>query len=726
MPKLDKLIRELCSDGVKVFRLEEIAHYAKTRIDCKTINEDNYVGVENLLQNKAGKTKATSVPTTGMVIAYQKNDILIGNIRPYLRKVWLADCEGGTNGDVLTVQIEDTEKVIPQFLYYVLSSEKFFLYDIQNSKGAKMPRGSKDAVMKFEVPLPHLDVQREIVRMLDSYTESVVELQRQLTAELTARKTQYAYYRDKLLQYKMPTKEYEVGEICEVSAGGDVPKEHFSKEKSEQYKVPVISNGCGINAFYGYTDAARVDKPAVTVAARGTIGYAEYRDYPYFPIIRLITLIPRDDKQLNAKYLYYSLEGRHYKVPTSGIPQLTVPVIKKEKVSIPPLDVQNRIVNVLDNFEKICSDLNIGLPAEIEARQKQYEYYRDKLLTFAETGNTILSRAEQSRAEQSRAEQSRAERLSWLDVLKGIGIILVVIGHIYSNQTIFNWLYSFHMPLFFLSAGWVYKEKTVLADIKRRIQTIVIPYFSFGFLVLIYWQLIERRFRDSDMSFMDSLFGLFSGCYDNLEFNIHLWFLPCFFVTVIIFNILVNLGGRRMAYLVSALMRLAFIVVPMHGLIWGIDRVFKYIGFYAVGVFIAGKSVKAVRKKVEAGIVAIVLLALSFSLSCYHLTMGIMWFVTALIGVAAVILISQLINENRILQYFGRISLIILCIHGPVYRIVVKIVSILLNVSTDAVRESFLLAMVVVVITMAICSTAYEVVVRLAPWMVGKKKVKEN
>lgn len=250
--------------------------------------------------------------------------------------------------------------------------------------------------------------------------------------------------------------------------------------------------------------------------------------------------------------------------------------------------------------------------------------------------------------------------------------------------------------------------------------------FSFGFLVLIYWQLMERRFRDSDMSFMDSLFGLFSGCYDNLEFNIHLWFLPCFFVTVILFNILVNLGGRRMAYLVSALMSLAFIVVPMHGLIWGIDRVFKYIGFYAVGVFIAGKSVKAVKKKVKAGIVAIVLLALSFSLSCYHLTMGIMWFVTALIGVAAVILISQLINENRILQYFGRISLIILCIHGPVYRIVVKIVSILLNLGTDAVRENFLLAMVVVVITMAICSTAYEVVVRLAPWMVGKKKVKEN
>ena len=101
------------------------------------------------------------------------------------------------------------------------------------------------------------------------------------------------------------------------------------------------------------------------------------------------------------------------------------------------------------------------------------------------------------------------------------------------------------MPLFFLAAGWVYKEKSVLTDIKRRIQTIVVPYFSFGLLVLLYWQVIERRFRNSDMSFMDSLLGLFSGCYDNLDFNVHLWFLPCFFVTVVLFNVLVNLGGGK-------------------------------------------------------------------------------------------------------------------------------------------------------------------------------------
>ena len=138
------------------------------------------------------------------------------------------------------------------------------------------------------------------------------------------------------------------------------------------------------------------------------------------------------------------------------------------------------------------------------------------------------------------------------------------------------------MPLFFFAAGWVYKEKTVITDIRTRIQTIVVPYFSFGLLVLLYWQVIERRFRDSNMSFMDSLLGLLSGCYDNLDFNVHLWFLPCFFVTVVLFNILVNLGGRKVAYIVSALMSLIYVVLPMPELPWGVNRVFKYIGFYAV------------------------------------------------------------------------------------------------------------------------------------------------
>ena len=237
----------------------------------------------------------------------------------------------------------------------------------------------------------------------------------------------------------------------------------------------------------------------------------------------------------------------------------------------------------------------------------------------------------------------------------------------------------------------MYKEKSVLIDIKRRIQTIVVPYFSFGLLVLLYWQVIERRFRNSDMSFMDSLLGLFSGCYDNLDFNVHLWFLPCFFVPVALFNI------------VSALMSLIYVVLPMPELFWGLNRVFKYIGFYALGVALAGqiKAGQVAERKITSGGIAIILIVLNFILAFYGLTRGLMWFVTAMIGVVGVGLMAMLINQNRLLQYLGRISLMVLCIHGPVYRIVVKIVSIPLHMSTDAVRENLLLALIVVAITLA-------------------------
>ena len=275
------------------------------------------------------------------------------------------------------------------------------------------------------------------------------------------------------------------------------------------------------------------------------------------------------------------------------------------------------------------------------------------------------------------------------------------------------------MPLFFLAAGWVYKEKAILTDIKRRIQTIVVPYFSFGLLILLYWQVIERRFRDSDMSFIDSLIGLFSGCYDNLDFNVHLWFLPCFFVTVVLFNMMVNLGGRRTAYIVSALMSLVYIVIPMPELPWGVNRVFKYIAFYAVGVFLAERG-KVVDRKIGVSLWTLMLLGLNVILVYFNLTGGVMWFVTAFVSICAFVLIAQLIYKNKILQYFGRISLMVLCIHGPVYRIVVKIVSIPLHMETDAVRENIFLAMLVVAITMMMCSAVYEIVVRIAPWMVGK------
>ena len=196
-------------------KLSEVAFYAKTRISSKTLTPNSYVGVENLLKDKLGRMECTKTPT-GMVIEYMPNDILIGNIRPYLRKIWKANCTGGTNGDVLCIRIKKETKdcISTDYLYHVLASELFFNYDIKCSKGAKMPRGDKELIMKYEVPIPPIEEQNRIVAILDRFAALTTSLQHGLPAEITARRQQYEYYRDKLLDFKRKNVQTESNKAC--------------------------------------------------------------------------------------------------------------------------------------------------------------------------------------------------------------------------------------------------------------------------------------------------------------------------------------------------------------------------------------------------------------------------------------------------------------------------------------------------------------------------------
>lgn len=151
-----------------------------------------------------GKASSSYVPTSGTAIGYQPNDILIGNIRPYLKKIWLADSVGGTNQDVLVLQIREGMggSVKPRFLYHQLASDKFFAYDMQHAKGAKMPRGDKESIMKYEMAIPPIEEQERVVSILDKFDALVNDLSSGLPAELKARRQQYEHYRDRLLTFK--------------------------------------------------------------------------------------------------------------------------------------------------------------------------------------------------------------------------------------------------------------------------------------------------------------------------------------------------------------------------------------------------------------------------------------------------------------------------------------------------------------------------------------------
>lgn len=193
---------KLLACNVNNICLSDIAQYSTLRIEASEVNENNYIGVDNLLPDKKGKTKSVHVPASGKLTAYRAGDILIGNIRPYLRKIWFADTEGGTNGDVLAIHVTDTESVYPKYLYYVLSSEEFFIYAAQNSRGAKMPRGDKQAVMQYKFGLPSMDEQYRIAAILDKFNTVCTSLTEGLPAEIAARKKQYEHYRDRLLTFK--------------------------------------------------------------------------------------------------------------------------------------------------------------------------------------------------------------------------------------------------------------------------------------------------------------------------------------------------------------------------------------------------------------------------------------------------------------------------------------------------------------------------------------------
>ena len=181
--------------------LGDIAEYSKTRISFERLDETSYVGVDNLLQNRAGKTESNYVPTSGNLTEYREGDILIGNIRPYLKKIWQADRVGGTNGDVLVIHPTD-DMVNARYLYQVLADEQFFEYNMQHAKGAKMPRGNKDKIMEYRFQVPkNPDKQARIVAILDKFDTLTNSLTEGLPREIALRQKQYEYYRDLLLSF---------------------------------------------------------------------------------------------------------------------------------------------------------------------------------------------------------------------------------------------------------------------------------------------------------------------------------------------------------------------------------------------------------------------------------------------------------------------------------------------------------------------------------------------
>ena len=432
MSKLDELLRELCPDGVEYKKLGEIA----TKITDGMHNLPKGAGTDGaypilsaqninngIIDINASKWVSREI----FEIENRRTNVQIGDVLltivGAIGRVAVVDTDLKAlfQRSVCVIKL-DNSVAISRYVFFALQSSSVQSYIQVNAHGAAQKGIYLDNVSKIVVPLPPIEVQSEIVRILDDYTENVVELQNQLALEITARQRQYTFYRNKLLTFSGNEK----AKIAKISLGDIGPicmcKRILKSQTNTVEGVPFYKIGTFGKKADAYISKETFDeyrskysfpkKGDVLISAAGTIGRTVvYDGKPAYFQDSNIVWIDNDESIVLNSYLRYCYELKPWKVSSGGtIQRLYNDNVAKAIITVPSLDVQNRIVNVLDNFEKICSDLNIGLPAEIEARQKQYEYYRDKLLTFAETGNTILSRAEQSRAEQSRAEQSRAEQ----------------------------------------------------------------------------------------------------------------------------------------------------------------------------------------------------------------------------------------------------------------------------------------------------------------------------
>lgn len=152
--------------------LSDVCIFADDRVSVAELNSDNYISTENMLPNKAGVMRSAGLPTISQTQAYQAHDVLVSNIRPYFKKIWFADRDGGCSNDVLVFRAK--EGVNPNYLYYLLSSDSFFSYTNATAKGTKMPRGDKNAIMRYEVPNMSPDDQSAIANILSALDARII------------------------------------------------------------------------------------------------------------------------------------------------------------------------------------------------------------------------------------------------------------------------------------------------------------------------------------------------------------------------------------------------------------------------------------------------------------------------------------------------------------------------------------------------------------------------
>ena len=390
MSKLDELIKELCPNGVEYRELKDICIISRGKVISKDYIRDNpgdFPVYSSQTENEGNLGNISTYDYDGEYLTWTTDGANAGTVFYRNTKFNVTNVCG-----LLKVKVEE---MISKFLYYflVIKAPEYV------NRGMGNPKLMSNVMEKIKVPVPPLEVQEEIVRILDDYTKSVEELKEKINKELIARKKQYSWYRDYLLKFENKVEIVKLKDIAtEMYRGNGIKREEVRETgiPCVRYGEIYTEYGIAFEKTKSYTDENLITNKK----------YIEYGDILFAITGESVEEIGKSTAYIGKEkclvggdilvmkhkqdpvYLSYVLSTENsQKQKSKGkikskVVHTNATDIGEIEIPLPPLEVQKRIVEVLDNFEKICNDLNIGLPSEIEARQKQYEFYRNFLLTF--------------------------------------------------------------------------------------------------------------------------------------------------------------------------------------------------------------------------------------------------------------------------------------------------------------------------------------------------------
>jgi type I restriction enzyme, S subunit len=389
---LSALLVEHCPEGVTFEALGDIVNVARQRADPNMVNTSNYVGVENLVPDFGGRVDCERPPAAS-AIAYESGNILFGNIRPYLKKAWLADGEGGASPDVITFAIkpERLDGIDPAFLYHIITSRRFIEHVVQNSRGGKMPRGNKESMLAFVVPVPPLPVQRAIVDALSR----MKGLEYSLREEEELRRLQFQHYRGALFStVRSGCADSTLGGVSAKVSTGATPTagkpDYYDGgtipwlRTAEVRFADIFDTEMRITKkALASTGANWIPEDCVIIAISGaTAGRSAINRIPVTTNQHCCNL-QIDPDRADYRFVFHWVHSRYDELKALGRGprgDLNTSIIKGFQLPVPSLDEQRFVVERLDAMQSLIDSLT----AERVSRREQFEHYRERLLTLPE------------------------------------------------------------------------------------------------------------------------------------------------------------------------------------------------------------------------------------------------------------------------------------------------------------------------------------------------------